>query len=315
MLRPNLPAIGDEEGKRAPEGLPPVVDAHVHIFPRNIFSAIWAWFDENAWPIRYRMSSSEALEYLLARGIRHVVALQYAHKPGISSMLNRYMAKKCDAFSGQVTGLAAVFPGEQNAQEILNEAFDQGLKGVKLHAHVQCFDMNSADMDNLYELCQSRQKPMVMHVGREPKSTAYRCDPYRICGAGKLKRVLQDFPKLRICVPHLGMDEISDYRHLIEHFDNLWLDTTMALAGYFPLKEAFDLKNYRVERVMYGSDFPNVPYAWDRELKWLQRSGLSQESLEWILGRSAAAFFQDAETLVLEKPERYKASGRRPDET
>ena len=49
MLKPNLPGIADEEGKRFSQGLPLVVDSHVHIFPENIFSSIWAWFDENAW--------------------------------------------------------------------------------------------------------------------------------------------------------------------------------------------------------------------------------------------------------------------------
>ncbi len=34
MLRPNLPAIDDKEGITVPTGLPRVVDAHVHIFPR-----------------------------------------------------------------------------------------------------------------------------------------------------------------------------------------------------------------------------------------------------------------------------------------
>ena len=29
--RPPLSALGDEEGARLPEGLPPVVDAHVHL--------------------------------------------------------------------------------------------------------------------------------------------------------------------------------------------------------------------------------------------------------------------------------------------
>ena len=189
--------------------------------------------------------------------------------------------------------MAAVFPGEPDAEKILKEAFGHGLKGVKLHAHVQCFDMNSEEMNRLYDLCQSEQKPMVMHVGREPKSKAYRCDPYQICRADKLERVLRDFPGLRICVPHLGMDEISAYKKMTEKYDNLWLDTTMVLADYFPMKGAIELGSFRADRVMYGSDFPNIPYAWDRELRWFERSGLPRENLEWILGKSAAGFFHD----------------------
>ncbi len=290
MLRPNLPAIDDKEGVTVPEELPIVVDAHVHIFPNNIFSAIWQWFDENAWPIRYRLTTSRVLDYLLSRGVSHVIALQYAHKTGISRMLNRYMVKKCKEFPNKVTGLATVFPGENNVENILKEAFDYGLRGVKLHAHVQCFDMNAKEMDIVYNLCESEKKPIVMHVGREPKSMAYHCDPYIICNAKKLEKILQNFPKLKICVPHLGFDEFSAYRKLIEKYDNLWLDTTMVLTDYFPIENAVELDSFRVDRIMYGSDFPNIPYAWDRELKWLKTSGLAYDSLEWILKKSVLNF-------------------------
>ena len=292
MLKSNLPAIGDKEGTSIPKDLPLVVDAHVHIFPQNIFSAVWQWFDENAWPIRYRLSTARVFDYLLSRGVSHIIALQYAHKPGIARMLNRYMVKKCRKFQNKVSGMATVFPGERNVEAILKEAFDSGLKGVKLHAHVQCFDMNAGEMDVIYDLCQSRQKPIVMHVGREPKSTAYNCDPYQLCSAKKLKRVLQNFPELKVCVPHLGFDEISAYRNLIEQYDNLWLDTTMVLTDYFPIKDAIDLNSFRIDRIMYGSDFPNIPYAWDRELKWLETSGLKNDILEWILKKSADNFYQ-----------------------
>ena len=292
MLRPNLPWINDREGATVPAGLPEVVDAHVHIFPQYIFSAIWQWFETHAWHIRYRLKTSQIFDFLLSRGITHIVALHYAHKPGIASKLNRYMARKCQQYPDQITGIATVFPGEKNAAGILNEAFSFGLGGLKLHAHVQCFDMNADDMNLIYDICQSNNKPMIMHVGREPKSKAYHCDPYKICSAENLERVLRNFPKLRICVPHLGFDEISAYKKLIEKYDTLWLDTTMILSGYFFPENTIALDNFRIDRIMYGSDFPNIPYSWDRELKILRESGIPQETLEWILKKSAISFFE-----------------------
>jgi uncharacterized protein len=47
--------------------------------------------------------------------------------------------------------------------------------------------------------------------------------------------VLRDHPRLRLCVPHLGADEFGAYERLVTRYDNLWLDTTMAVADYFPL--------------------------------------------------------------------------------
>ena len=291
MLKPNMPVVNDPEDPEVPSGLPPVVDAHVHIFPHSIFSSVWKWFDQNGWRIRYQLTSSQVLGFLISRGIQHIVAFQYAHKPGIADELNKYMAKKCIEYENRVTGLATVYPGEEDALMILRDAFASGLGGLKLHAHVQCFDMNSDDMNCLYECCQTNKKPVVMHVGREPKSEAYRCDPYEICSAEKLERVLQDFPDLRICVPHLGLDETSDYQRLIEKYDNLWLDTTMAIAGYFPIEKKIDLSRYRSDRVMYGSDFPNIPYAWDRELKILKMANIPYDVLEKICCKNAAKFF------------------------
>jgi uncharacterized protein len=291
MLKPNMPSLHDPEDDAVPSGLLDVIDAHVHIFPRSIFSAIWKWFDENGWHIRYQMTSSEVFEFLLSHGIRHIIAFQYAHKPGIATMLNTYMAEQCSMFSGRVTGMATVFPGEENAEALLREAFDLGLGGLKLHAHVQCFNMNGDPMHCLYECCRTNKKPMVLHVGREPKSSAYRCDPYQLCSADKLERIVKDFPDLKICVPHLGFDEILPYKKMIEKYDNLWLDTTMAIAGYFQIAGAIELGCYRSDRIMYGSDFPNIPYAWDRELKILKTMGLSNDLLDRILHKNAAEFF------------------------
>ncbi len=237
------------------------------------------------------MNTSNLIKFLLDHGVGHVIALQYAHKPGIAELLNSYMVEKCNEFKGKVTGMATVFPGEKNADKILTKAFANGLQGVKLHAHVQCFDMNSNEMDVIYDLCEKQEKPMIMHVGREPKSVEYACDPYEICKADKLENIIKNYPKLKICVPHLGFDEIAEYKNLIEKFDTLWLDTAMVLTDYFPMDNKVEIGKYRTDRIMYGSDFPNIPFAWDRELKHINHSKLSFDNLEWILHKSAKEFF------------------------
>lgn len=143
----------------------------------------------------------------------------------------------------------------------------------------------------IYQICSDEKKPMIMHVGREPKSEEYKCDPYEICSSGMLESVIKNFPDLNVCVPHLGFDETEQYRLLIEKYDNLWTDTTMVITDYFSMKEAIDLSIYRLDRIMYGSDFPNVPYEWDRKLKVLAQSNLYKEQLDQILYKTAIEFF------------------------
>jgi predicted TIM-barrel fold metal-dependent hydrolase len=290
MLERPFHALNDPEGDRVPDALPPVVDAHVHFFPDHIFSSVWKWFDRYGWPIRYRLTSAEIIQFLASRGISHIVALHYAHKPGLARELNDYMSGLCKSDS-RVTGMATVFPGEKGAGSILEDAFKKGLSGVKLHCHVQCFDMHSRAMQEVYETCITCSRPLIMHVGREPKSPAYPCDPYQLCSVDKVERVLKEYPELKLCVPHLGADEFKEYQQLIEKYDNLWLDTAMTLAEYLPMEYFPRLAEMRADRVMFGTDFPNLPYAWDRELRRLVGLDLSDKFLAKVLGQNAFEFY------------------------
>lgn len=290
MLPQAMQAVNDAEGDHIPGNMPFVVDAHVHLFPDELFHSIWQWFDTHAWPIRYRLTSARILDFLFERGVGHVVALTYAHRPGIAEKLNDYMCAMCAKYS-HVTGLATVFPGEPDAERILVSAFRKGLQGVKLHAHVQCFDLTGKAMQTVYRVCQDHGKPLVIHAGREPKSPAYACDPYVICGADKIDRVLSTYPDLKVCVPHLGFDELSQYERMIQKYDTLWLDTAMVTADFFPGHRLPDLTSWRMDRILYGTDFPNLPYAWDHELRKINSLGLPAHQLAMLMGGNAAALF------------------------
>ncbi len=288
-LPTKLQALGDPEGARLPDGLPPVWDAHVHVFPDRLFNAVWAWFEEHGWPIRYKLYARETVRFQLDRGVERVVALHYAHKAGMARALNTFVAELA-AEEPAVVPMATVFPGEPGARAILADAFAAGHRGVKLHCH-ECFAPDESRMVEVYEACAAAGRPLVMHAGREPKSPAYKCDPHALCSVDRVERVLRDHPKLKLVVPHLGFDETAAYLHLLERFDNLWLDTTMAVAGYFPHPVPWDLVDARPDRILYGTDFPNLPYAWDRELLRLAARAVPPADLERVLGGNAKSLF------------------------
>ncbi|MGB0588419.1 MAG: amidohydrolase family protein [Myxococcota bacterium] len=282
-------ALDDPEGAHVPDHLPQVVDAHVHLFPDPLFEAIWRWFDTHGWPIRYKLKTPAVIAYLLQRGVSHLVALHYSHKPGIARGLNAYMAEVVSE-EPRVTGLATVYPGEPESRTILEEAFTAGLSGVKLHCHVQAFAPDTAPLEPVYEACVAAQRPLVIHAGREPSSPAYPVDTYAVCAVERIEAVLRSYPSLKLCVPHLGADEFEGYARLLERYDNLWLDTTMSGADYFNIPFPMHAVEARPERIMYGTDFPNIPYAWDRELTQLARRW-PEETLEAVLGGNARRFF------------------------
>ena len=66
----------------------------------------------------------------------------------------------------------------------------------------------------------------------------------------------------------------------------------MTLAQYLPMDYYPKLADMRADRIMFGTDFPNLPYAWDREIKQLVRQNLPEETLTRILGQNALEFYQ-----------------------
>ena len=290
LLATPLGALDDEEDERVPAGLPPIIDAHVHLFPDPLFQGIWRWFDEHGWPIRYQLPAEHIASFMLERVVEQVVLLPYAHRPGVARGLNAFVAKVCSA-EARMVGLATVLPGEPAIPDILAEAFSLGLRGVKLHCHVQCFAPDAPAVGPVYQACADRGLPVVIHAGREPKSPAYRCDPHELCSAARVERVLRNFPNLKLCVPHLGYDEHDEYERLLGRYDHLWLDTAVALARYFEGSLPERLLRARPERVVYGSDFPNIPYAWDRELKHIAALELDEASLSDLLAGNARQLF------------------------
>jgi uncharacterized protein len=266
-----------------------IIDAHVHLFPPRVFDALWRWFDRHAWSVQYRLYSEQILEHFRAHGIARVVGLCYSHQPEMARVLNRYMAELGRAHA-EVIPLGTVLPGEPDAAAIIDEALALGLRGFKIHCHVQKLGPDDARLDPLYARAAAAGVPVVIHAGRQPCVAAYGVDIQRICSVAATRRALERHPTMKLVVPHLGTDEEEDYFALLAEFPNLYLDTTMVVGEYFDRRIDPAQLERHADRILYGTDFPNIPYEWDRELRWLERN-LAPAARAKILGANAARLF------------------------
>jgi len=280
----------------------PIVDAHVHAFPPRVFEAVWRWFDRYGWPIRYKLHAKECIAFLLERGISRVVVLHYAHVPGLARELNRFVS---DLALGEprVVPCATVLPGEDGARAILDEALGPlGCRGVKIHCHVQCVAPDDPRLDDVYDAAAAHGVPVVIHAGDAPSSPAYKCDVEALCTPAALDRALARHPRTNVIVPHLGAGRVSEVVLLLEKHERLHLDTTMAIAGFLPdLDRAADVVRANASRILYGSDFPNLPYEWDREIRNLESFGLPAADLAAIASGNATRLFS-MDTLPASSP-------------
>jgi predicted TIM-barrel fold metal-dependent hydrolase len=286
-----LPTIDDDDSGRVPDGLD-VVDAHVHIFPPGFAAALWRWFDAHAWRIRYQIQAEQVVELLASRGVRRMVALTYAHKPGVAQLLNRFVAEAARR-SPQLIALGTVFPGEPDERALLAEALGPlGLRGLKLHCHVQRMAADDPRLEPAYSACEAAGLPLVIHCGSAPATGGYGVDVHTLAGADRMERVLERHPRLTVVVPHLGQGEADDYARLLDRHERLYLDTTMVVGGYFPGSAVpVELIARHPDRILYGTDFPNLPYRWNRELDALTAAPLDEQARRAVLGGNARRVF------------------------
>src|SRR6202048_3063422 len=114
-----------------------LIDAHVHLLPDRLIEAIRRWFDEHAWDIQYRLGVDQCIATLKAGGVERMVALPYAHKPGMAQALNAFTLELARRHP-EVVPCCTVFPGEEGAERILEEALGSGdFHGVEMQSHVQ----------------------------------------------------------------------------------------------------------------------------------------------------------------------------------
>jgi predicted TIM-barrel fold metal-dependent hydrolase len=248
----------------------PVVDAHVHVLETPLLSAIVEWFDrETAWQL-----PAPAVETLIERVVDRTdgfVFFPYAHKPGVAGEMNASAAawqrRLADA-DVAVVGLGTVHAGDNDPGAVVEDAFDRGLQGIKLHCPVQEFPPDDARLDPVYERLVSADLPLVIHASSHP---FYRDST--ILGPDRMARVLERFPALRVCVPHFGLFETEGFLALAEEY-TVYLDTAVSTGARthetIALREGeFDPERLRAcsDRVMFGTDYPLRPLPVEVELR------------------------------------------------
>lgn len=275
-----------------PPAAPLLIDAHVHLFPDRLAAAVRAWFDKHAWDIQHRIGVEEALATLKAHGVHRAVTLPYAHKPGMAVALNDF-TRELQASHSEVVACCTVFPGEDGAEKILEESLGSpDFHGIKIHCHVMKIAPDDPRMDAVWRASARFRKPVVIHSGPEPSlGGGYGIDTRTVSGAARVRRALERHPDAIAIVPHLGADEYAQFEAMLDDLPNLYLDTTMAIGGYFEHGPDLEMLRRRPQRILFGTDFPNLPYAWDREIKVVRGLKLSETDEAAILGGNAARLF------------------------
>jgi uncharacterized protein len=263
-------------------GIPGLADVHVHFLPPRMLRRVWEYFDAagpligTSWPIRYKGTDDERVAHLRSMQVRLFGALAYAHRPE----------------------MATFFP-EPGAARYVQAALEAGARVFKVHLQVGKFAPDDPLLDEVWGLLSEAKVPVVVHAGHAPVGTDHT-------GPAPFGRLMARYPDLTAIVAHLGAPDYGEFLRLAEEYEAVMLDTTMVFTGFFdrlaPFPDALRpraLELGMAGKILLGSDFPNIPYPYVRQIAGLARLGLGEDWLRAVCWDNPVGLFGLPETAGL----------------
>lgn len=256
----------------------PAVDVHTHLFPARLGAAVRGALSRMyGWEFSLPAEPDALAAFLRDRGVERFCILPYAHKPGMARSLNEWIARTARALPGCI-GFACVHQDDPDRVALLEEAFAMGLCGLKLHHQVQEVAPADERLFPIYELMLERDLPLLVHAGRGPTDNG-------LVGAARFRALMERYPDLRVCVAHMGWPEAGEFVGMLTDFPRLHLDTSGGSARI----QGLDLAPV-AERILYGSDAPNIPFPYEVAIERITALGLEPHRERAVFRDNALRF-------------------------
>lgn len=273
---------------------------HSHFFPGKLFDSIWEYFENRDWHIRYQDSPEGLARTLTGFGVARFTVYNYAHKPGLSAELNRWT----DAFAcgnPAAVPFATVLPVDGGNVEMLEKLFgERGFYGIKLQPLVSGFYPSDERMTGVYRAVVEHGRILAIHAGTAPVANRY-------VGADHFEPVMERFPEMKVIVAHMGAFECDRFFDMARRYPNLYLDTSVNFIDKELMKELIGRREFPPmeipsdfekevllelsDRLLFGSDYPNIPYTYDDCIQSILALDLGEEF-------NRAVFFENARRLL-----------------
>ena len=223
-----------------------LIDIHTHVYPEKVArKATLSVADFYELGSDNTGTSAELLEKGSRAGIEKYLILPVAVRPDLAHSVNEFIRSECDAHS-EFIGFGTVHAGMDDIISEVDHIRSLGLRGIKMHPDTQLFNIDDERLYPMYEEIQG-ELPVYLHTGD------YR---YDYSHPRRLRRVLDDFPKLQVVAAHLGGYSVYEEAQEYLRDTNCLVDVSSSLMFMEPEKAVEYIRAFGIERVMFGSDFP-----------------------------------------------------------
>lgn len=273
--------------------LPEIIDIHTHFMPQRVLDKVWAYFDSagpligRPWPITYREDEGGRLAALRALGVRAFTSLNYAHRPAMAQWLNDWSSEFA-AKHDDVLHSATFYPSP-----VPRTTRRPRSRRVRGSSRRTCRSVTTRWPTRSWTTCgrcwsaAAPRSSCTRATARHPAASRGRSPSGTCCSATRVSCSSS---------PHMGMPDYGDFLDICAEHPDVHLDTTMAFTDFtqatspFPRERMDDLVALG-DRVLFGSDFPNIPYPYEHAVDAVRRLGLGEDWERKALHDNAARLF------------------------
>jgi predicted TIM-barrel fold metal-dependent hydrolase len=241
---------------------PPVIDAWAQPSVGNdpfLIPKIKRLFEQSgtAHLLGKQISPAETVALMDEAGISTVMLCAW-HRPGAWIISNDQIAEFIQAYPDRFVGVASVDLENPVAavRELRRAVNELGFKALRVLPWLWNRPPNDKYYFPLYVACVELDIPFCTqagHTGPLMPSEPGRPIPY-------LDEVALTFPELRIVAGHIGHPWTDEMIGLAWKHENVYIDTSAYLPRYYPPQLVHFIKTYGQDKVLFGSNFPQLPF-------------------------------------------------------
>ncbi len=177
----------------------------------------------------------------------------------VAGMRNRHKERIIQAW-----GAVDPFKGEGAIQEARHAIQDLHLLGFHFHPIMGHFAVNDRRLYPLFEVINELKAPVMIDVGTTGMGAGMPGGmgaKIRHAHPSALDELAADFPNLTIVAAHPGWPWVDEMTAVALHKGNVFWELSGWAPKYFPQQLKVDVRGRLKDKIMFGSDYPSMPYA------------------------------------------------------
>ncbi len=241
----------------------------------------WTWKQEDEVVAEFAAAGVEAV--LVALDLETTTGTPPCSNDYVKAMQKRHPDRIIHAW-------AAVdpFKGEIAIQEAKHAITGLGMLGFHFHPIMGHFAVNDRRLYPLFEVINALKVPVMIDVGTTGMGAGMPGGmgaKIRHAHPSCIDELAADFPELTIIAAHPGWPWVDEMTAVALHKGNVYWEMSGWAPKYFPAQLKIDIRARLQDKVMFGSDYPSIPY--DRLLREWRELGYADAVMEKIFHANA----------------------------